>query len=40
MSAPVGAMLRSRKRNANAVLSTERFRSQVALLAERLKRPR
>ena len=39
MSAPVGAMLRSRKRNANAVLSTERFRSQVALLAERLKRP-
>jgi len=39
MSAPVGAMLRSRKRNANAVLSTERFRSQVELLAERLKRP-
>jgi glycerol-3-phosphate O-acyltransferase len=39
MTAPASAMLRSRKRNANAVLATERFRSQVAMLAERLKRP-
>ncbi|HRH85240.1 MAG TPA: 1-acyl-sn-glycerol-3-phosphate acyltransferase [Rubrivivax sp.] len=39
MTATVGAMLRSRKRNANAVLATERFRGQVALLAGRLQRP-
>jgi glycerol-3-phosphate O-acyltransferase len=39
MSATVGAMLRSRKRNANAVLATERFRGEVARLAAQLKRP-
>ena len=39
MTVPASAMLRSRKRNANAVLATERFRSQVAMLAEQLKRP-
>ena len=35
----LGAVLRSRKRNAGAVLATERFQKQLALLAERLKRP-
>jgi glycerol-3-phosphate O-acyltransferase len=39
MSTTLGAMLRSRKRNANAVLATERFQSHLAALAERLQRP-
>ena len=39
MSGSLAAMLRSRKRNANAVLATERFQSQLVKLAERLQRP-
>ena len=31
--------LRSRSQNARDVLATERFQSQLALVAERLKRP-
>ena len=35
----LSAKLRSRRQNARDVLATERFQSQLALLAERLKRP-
>ena len=39
MTIALGAMLRSRRRNANIVLASERFQGRLVALAERLKRP-